>query len=140
MAQTSKKTTITSWKAARKHEVTLSSGTQVVIELPNLPKYIQSGQIPNDLLEAAIGFSGGNKAITPELIKEQFEFMKFLVSKTVVEPAVTPDEVEDLPYEDVEMIVEIATRNRDLDAVGHHIAGLEKVDSFRRFRGLDSVD
>jgi hypothetical protein len=34
------------------------------------------------------------------------------------------------------MLVEIATRQRDMDAVYRHLAGLEQQETFRQFRGL----
>ena len=40
--------------------------------------------------------------------------------------------------EDVQMIVQIALRQTDMDAVGHQLGGLETVESFRQFRDLDS--
>jgi hypothetical protein len=59
---------------------------------------------------------------------------------TVVEPKITIDDVPELPYEDIEMLAELATRQRDLDAVGNHIGGLHEVEAFRTFRGLGAAD
>src|SRR5688572_20448247 len=101
------------WKKAKRHEVTLASGTVVEIELPNLPALIKGGEIPNTLLDVAIAQQKLDAEITPEQIKEQFVFYRFLVAKTVVSPEITEDDVEELPYEDVEMLVEFATRQRD---------------------------
>lgn len=128
------------WKAAKRHEIILPSGTEVAIEIPNLPKLIKAGQIPNNLLDAAIGAQSGELQITADLIKEQWDFYTYLVARTVVDPVLEEADVSDIPYEDVEMLVEIATRNRDMDAVGRHLAGLDKQESFRKFRGLDRSD
>jgi hypothetical protein len=76
--------------------------------------------------------------IPQELYEEMETFNIFLVTHTVVAPVVTDEDVPDLPPEDVEMIVGFATRRLDFDAVGHQLAGLETIESFRRFRGLDS--
>ena len=135
------KTTKTAWFKAKRHEgVMLPSGTEVTVEIPNLPLMLKTGQLPNQLVEAAVSqqnlASKGNLEITREMIEEQWDYYSFLVSKTVVEPELTQDEVAQIPAEDVEMLVEIATRQRDMDAVYRHLAGLDKQESFRQFRGL----
>jgi hypothetical protein len=136
------KTTKTSWKKAAIHEgVTLPSGTVVSIKLPNLGLLLKTGQIPNTLIDAAVkaqNASAESVEITREMIEEQWDFASFLVSRTVVEPEITQEEVDDIPAEDVEMLVEFATRQRDIDAVFRHIGGLDKLDSFREIRGVGS--
>ncbi|CAB4183196.1 hypothetical protein UFOVP1328_37 [uncultured Caudovirales phage] len=136
------KTTKTSWKKAGIHEgVTLPSGTVVSIRLPNLSLMMKTGQIPNTLVEAAVKMqsleASASPEITQEMIEQQWDYSSFLVAATVVEPAITQDEVAEIPTEDVEMLVEFATRQRDMDAAYRHIGGLDKLDSFRRFRGVD---
>lgn len=135
------KTTKTSWfKAARHEGVTLPSGTVVTIQLPNLALMLKTGNIPNSLVEAAVeqqnAVSKGDTQITREMIEQQWDYYSFLVSKTVVEPSITQEEVAEIPAEDVEMLVEFATRQRDMDAVFRHIGGLDKLESFRRFRSI----
>lgn len=133
-------TKLNNWKKRKAHPVTLPSGAEVTIQIPNLPLLAKAGQVPNKLLEIVMGAQDGNIKITPDLLAEQADFATFLVTRTVVDPAITEDDVPELPYEDVEMIMDFALRNRDLDALGHHIAGLERVDDFRRFRGLNFGD
>lgn len=131
------KTTKAAWIKRKRHEVTLPSGTEVAIELPNLPLMLKTGQIPNHLVDAAIEQqNAGSVTVTREMIESQHDYYAFLVSQTVKEPEVTPDDVKELPYEDVEMIVEFANRLRDMDAVYKHLGGLETQASFREFRGL----
>lgn len=135
--------TLDQWKANKRHSVTLPSGTIVEIELPHIEDFITAGDLPNSLLAAAQQFATGGSPpaqFNQADFEQQAEFMRFLVSKTVVNPSITPDDVKDLPFEDVEMLLDFASRNRDVDAVGHHLAGLEVNASFRRFRGLDSGD
>lgn len=137
------KTNKTAWKKAKTHEVTLNSGTEVSIQIPNLVELLQAGDVPNHLVPYATRTSEAierGREIKPEQIKAAAEFARFLVTKTVVEPEVTPEDVPDLPAEDVDMLIEFATRQRDLDALGHHIAGLEKQSDFRSFRRLASRD
>ena len=134
------KTTLAGWKKAKRHAVTLPSGVQVQVEIPNLPALIKTGQIPNDLVDLTIKAAQGDLIVSKELIEQQADFTSKLVALTVKEPEITEDDVADLPYEDCELIVEVATRQRDLDAEGHHIGGLEKSADFRKFRGLDFGD
>jgi hypothetical protein len=143
MSTTTQKTTKTSWKKAAVHEgVTLPSGTVISIKLPNLPLMLKTGNIPNGLVDAAVEMqnaaANGNNEITKEMIEQQWDYYSFLVSKTVVEPQITIEEVAEIPAEDVEMIVEFALRQRDIDAVYAHIGGLDKLESFRQFRALPS--
>lgn len=138
----SKATTKTNWKKAAVHEgVTLPSGAVISVKLPNLSLMMKTGQLPNALVQAAVAqveATSGSSSITAEMIEQQWDFYSFLVSKTVVEPEVSQEDVADLPAEDIEMIVEIATRQRDMDAVYRHLSGLDTQESFRQFRGLSA--
>jgi hypothetical protein len=128
------------WKKAGVHTVGLSSGVEVDIRIPNLPQMVKAGEVPNDLLDAALG-AMKKQEITPDLIKEQADFFHLLVSTMVVEPALSPDEVpEVVPFEDIELLVELGTRQRDIDALGRQIAGLHKSAEWRKFRGWDYGD
>lgn len=133
------KKTAASWKANKRHEVTLPSGFKVQIEIPNLPLLVKTGQLPNELVAEALGSISAGK-LTPEVIVQQSDFFDKLVSITVKEPVVTEEDVHDIPFEDVEMVVEIATRQRDLDAIGHHVGGLHTSKDWRKFRGLNYLD
>jgi hypothetical protein len=130
-------TTVAGWKKSAKHPVLCPSGVRVEIRIPDLPLMIESGEIPQHLLEAALGVAGSNGA-TPsiELIKQQREFTDNLVMKTVVAPRLTEADMAEIPYEDKDFLVSVATRQRDIDAEGEHIAGLTKSEKFRRFRRL----
>lgn len=129
-------TKLEAWKTGHKrHKITLPSGMEVSIEIPNLPLLIKTGQLPNHLIEAAVEMQGKRK-ITAKDLEDQYEFIKQIVVLTVKEPDVVEADVDDLPFEDLEMIVQFAMRERDTDAVYHHIGGLEQVESFRDVRGL----
>jgi len=140
--QAGRKTSKASWKKSKVHEnITTPSGSVISLQIPNLPALVRAGQLPNHLIEVATGVSNGSTAITPELFGKQAEFTNKLVSLAVVDPELTEEEVEEVvPYEDQEFIVEIATRQRDLDAVGRHIGGLHTQDEFRKFRNLTIGD
>lgn len=135
---TDKTRTLADWKKAKRHTVQLPSGFQVEVEIPNLPLMVKQGTIPNDLLESALGAMQQNQ-ITPELVREQSDFFSLLVSTMVKEPTVTREDVEndEIPFEDIEMLVELGTRQRDVDAVGNHLGGLHKSAEWRRFRGIE---
>lgn len=135
--------TLAAWKKAGVHEVTLASGFQVKIKLPNLPELVRAGEFPNHLVETAIKVASApaeQQQITADDVKSQAEFYCALVSLSLVEPIVTPDDVKELPFEDIELLAAIATRQRDVDALGHHIAGLDKNEDWRKFRGIDYLD
>lgn len=138
MAATQTKTAA-KWKTAKRHEITLPSGFVAQIEIPNLPLLVKTGQLPNELVADALGSIQAGK-LTPEIIVQQSDFYDKLVAITVKEPVVTEEDVHEIPFEDVEMLVEIATRQRDLDAIGHHVGGLHSSKDWRRFRGLNHLD
>lgn len=129
------------WIKKKRHPITLASSldTVVEIEVPNLPELISAGEFPNHLIDAAINVAQGEK-VTREHIAEQAEFYRHLVAKTVKSPEIAPEDVKELPFEDVELIAAIATRQRDVDGIGEQIAGLDKSDAWKRFRGVDYLD
>ena len=139
MSTATKKRDKAEWGKAKTHTITLPSGFEVDIQVPNLPSLIKTGQIPNNLIDAALG-AMDSEQVTREMVEQQADFYEKLVAIAVVDPVVSEEDVKDLPFEDVELIVEIATRNRDVDAVGHHIGGLHKSEEWRSFRRGDHLD
>jgi hypothetical protein len=134
------------WKKAAVHTVTLPSSAVVKIKLPDLPAMIEAGNIPQHLMSAALAtakqVNEGEVPVTTieDIIKER-EFTDIIVQNTVVEPKLDADDLADIPAEDKTMIVEFATRTRDLDAEWNHIGGLDKIsERFRQVRGLSSLD
>jgi hypothetical protein len=96
---------------------------------------IKGGDIPNELVDVALEVKREEK-IDVEVITRAWDFTRFIVPQTVVNPKITDEDVDDLPIQDVEMLAGFAMRRIDMDAVGHHLGGLEKVASFRNARGL----
>jgi hypothetical protein len=131
--------TLSQWAKNRLHYITLPSNTVVGIEIPDIAELCRAGDIPNHLIDAALAAANGAK-ITREHLEQQAEFTAHLIPLVVKEPKVTPEDVSKLPPEDKDMIIGIATRQYDFDALGHHIGGLHKVSDFRRFRGLPLLD
>lgn len=129
------------WKSAASHYPLCPSGVRVGIRIPDLAALIESGEIPQHLLDAALGVATKpDEKPTKELIVKQREFTDLMVQLTVVEPKLSESDVRAIPVEDKEFIVAIATRQRDLDAEGEHLAGLTKSEKFRRFRNLGEFD
>lgn len=146
-----KAATAAAWKKAATHYPLLPSGTRVGIRIPDLAAMIETGKVPNHLLTAALGLAKAQvdeekKIPTTEELTENAaqdrEFTDLLVLATVVEPKLTDEDVAPgaIPVEDKQFIVALATRQRDLDAEGEHIAGLTRSDKFRRFRSLGEFD
>lgn len=135
------KATKTGWKKAAVHTICLPSNVYVDIRIPDLPALIEAGEIPQNLLDTAIQVATGTEVKpSKELLIQQRQFTDRLVQLSVVDPKLTDEDLPDIPFEDKEMIVAIATRERDFDALGHQLAGLHKSEDFRKFRGLDRLD
>jgi hypothetical protein len=130
----------TEWKKAKVHEgITLPSGVKVDITIPNLTQMVATGALPNELTAVALRQQEADK-IDEDVLRETWKFVKHIVPVMLVNPKITEDDVEELPIEDLEMLASFATRQADLDAVGHHLGGLETSRSFRELRGLISLD
>jgi hypothetical protein len=128
------------WAKKGVHEgVTLNSGAVVTIKIPNLPALLKKDAVPNDLIEQAISFQGARQ-VTAEMLKDQWDFIRWIVPITVLSPEISEDDVENLPAEDVEMIAGFASRTIDTDAIGHHLGGLETSAEWRRFRNQLDID
>lgn len=129
------------WKKQAQHEVTLPSGAEVTIKLPNLAKMVKAGSLPNELLDTAIKTAQPQQTkIDADALKESWAFVTFILPETVIKPKITTEDVDDLPVEDVEMLMSFVQRTADMDAVGHQLGGLEKLKSFRDLRGIWTAD
>lgn len=135
-----KKFTTAGWKSRKVHEITLPSGAQVKVQIPNMALLAKTGRISNDLILMAAEIQSqaiANETPTIEQLQENHEFTKTIVALTVVEPSLTEDQVDDVvPVPDQDLIVALALRATDMDAVYHQLGGLETVASFRDVRGI----
>ena len=135
-----KNVTKSAWSKKGVHEgVTLNSGAVVTIKVPNLPALLKADAVPNDLIEQAISFQQARQ-VTADMLKEQWDFIRWIVPITVLSPEIGEDDVENLPAEDVEMVAGFASRTIDVDAIGHHLGGLETSAAWRRFRNQLDID
>lgn len=136
------------WKKSATHYPLCPSGARIGVRIPDLSEMIESGQVPNHLLDAALGQAfkeqEEGKTPSPDEVKKSFaqdrEFNDLMILKTVVEPKLTEADVREIPTEDRDFIVAIATRARDVDAEGEHLGGLSSSAKFRKFRGLGDLD
>lgn len=127
------------WKKRAVHkDITLPSGAVIDITLPNLPKLIKGGQVPNPLVDAAVGTNAMSRKPTREDVENMWDFLVWLIPTMVVSPEITGEDVPDLPVEDIEKLLAFANRSDDIDAVGKHLGGLETHQSFRDLRGIFS--
>lgn len=138
----SDKATKAAWKKAAVHNVLLPSGVRVDVRVIDLPRMVETGVFPQHLLDVALKEASGKEEAspTPELIQQQREFTDLLVMASVVEPKLEQADMDDIPYEDKAMLVDLATRQRDYDAEGAQIAGLDSSARFRKFRPFFNLD
>lgn len=137
-AQNEKPVSKAAWKKNAFHSVMCPSGSRITIKIPDIAVLVQSGTLPQNLIDVALGrsTSTSEEISTQELVKQEVDFTNFITLSSVVEPAITEADLPEIPFEDRDFLVSIATRRRDLDVEGEHIAGLSKSEKFRRFRRL----
>lgn len=133
------------WNSAGVHNILCPSGVRVDIRIPDLAALIEGGDLPQHLLDAALGVAnklarGEQPKPSKDMVAKEREFNDFLVATTVVKPKLTIDQAAQVPFEDKELIVAIATRQRDMDAEYEQIGGLTKSEKYRRFRKLGEFD
>ena len=131
---------IDQWKKRREAggRITLPSGTEVRIEVPNVMDMLAQGAVPNELVkyatDAAEAIQAGVVESDIEKIKEHVGFLHWVVATTVKEPeGLTPEDVSQLPTEDADMLLEFAMRQRVVDDLGHHVYGMETNAAWRKF-------
>lgn len=132
---------VQTWKKKRESggHITLPSGTEVRIEVPNVIDMLANGEVPNELVkfatEAAEAMQMGVVEADMDKIRDASKFYNWLVATTVKDPPdLTPEDIRDLPTEDADMIMEFAMRQRDTDYLGHQLHGLETLEAWRKFR------
>jgi hypothetical protein len=120
----------------------------VKIRLPDLTRLLKNDLLPERLRAVALkqAFAdvepepqsengSTNDAERYETAKEMATLLDWLVADMVLEPELTQDDVETIPGEDRDMLVAIAQRERDIDALGVTLGvePLSRWDTFRRF-------
>lgn len=144
---TSKVTTKARWLKKGHHTVTLYSGETVKITIPNLAMMIRLGLIPLRLRSLAMRAARGEELLPPpqdegssevsdeeyEGLQKMVELLDFLIMQMVVEPKLEQEDVDLMPTEDRELLISIAQRERDSDAVGRTL-GVEPLSRWETFR------
>jgi hypothetical protein len=148
--RSSRKTTAkSSWLKSGLHTITLHSGAVVKIRYPNLALMIRLGLVPTQLRTVAMKVAKGEINMVGGGIGEDMpddksdeafeelgklvELLDMLVMQMVAEPELTQEDVDQMPAEDRDMLLAIANRERDVDAVGRRL-GVEPLDRWDTFR------
>lgn len=137
------------------HDPVLPSGRQVVYRDVTLAELIQLDQLPEDLLELVVTEwahpgSATEKVLEPlrelpekptkaqrtkateatKAIAEQLrEINRQLISLALVQPQMTPEQLTQVPYADLELLTALINRQTAYDAVGRHV-GVVPLDQF----------
>lgn len=143
-----KASTLAEWKKRSRMEVTLPSGSTVVLRTLSLDELAANDGLPNDLLHVAYleqvapggsaltiaqKFEAGDsksKADAKRLADARRDLVNMLVLAAVVSPKLTAKDVSDLDPADREMIADLTQRRTNVDAAGKQV-GADMLDSFR---------
>lgn len=149
----------TAWTQLAVHRVHLPSGAVVDIKIPDLSLLIAGGAVPEKLKHTALreltqqirdvheptalGETAGQSLIDEEHIIGLAELTRWLVTQTLVDPKVTEAEIASgvVPNEDLVMLTQIASRERNTDARGVEL-GIEPIDRwevFRQYHGCEET-
>jgi hypothetical protein len=145
---TKAKTGLDEWRGRAIHTVTLPSGMVVKIRIPNLGQLLKGDAIPDRLRSVAISqvareldpsaaplFQPDDQQSPEQKIKvitEVYELYEWLVTETVIEPAIGENDLDGLPEMDKQMLAQIAGRERDTDALGVTL-GVEPLSRWETF-------
>jgi hypothetical protein len=132
----------TAWKRRTVHNVTLETGMQVRIKFPDAGELIRQDALPDELIHIAFmdQFAPdklreiiGDAKEEADLLKNFNELGDRLAVEMLVDPKLTLDELRQIPQEDLDMLKQIAMRERDTDARGVKL-GVVRLDVFATFR------
>jgi hypothetical protein len=132
------------WVAAGVHHAELATGVWVKIRFPDLATLVAAQRVPDTLRQVAsetflrqVEIETGDKSEPLNLAKlgELYDLNMWLVSQMLVEPTLTADEVKQLPAEDLDVLIELALRERDTDARGR-VLGVAPVAQFQEPGGV----
>lgn len=131
------------WKAGGNFPCMLPSGAEVIVRPLRIEHYYSFGRTPDYLrvialgdLRDAIGDSEKVSPIDRAKAWEEFlvEYLKPAICQVVVSPAgLTPEDLADLPPEDVDFLGALVQRRVTEDARGRTL-GIEPLDRWATFR------
>lgn len=140
------------WAAKAVHPITLESGMEVDVRLPDLAILIEGDALPERLrtVAAELWQTGapalmgdqdetGKAKLDMEMVKGLAQLRRHLAAMCLVDPALSADELlsSGIPAEDIDLLASIAMRERDTDARGVKLGvmPLSRFDTFREEHG-----
>jgi hypothetical protein len=140
----------------RTYDAVLPSGMQVTFRLPSLGEMAAIGELPSDLLDLALAeWSEPGSAVymvarpvaalpdkptrkqqdaaekaSREVATRLARLNRHVVASALVTPKLTAEELQGVPYRDVEMLSQLVNRGKGIDAAGRHV-GVVPIDQFR---------
>lgn len=146
-----KAVTKSAWLKSGVHTITTYTGHTIRIKYPNLALMMRVGLVPTHLRAIAVKFARGEVNLAspalptgedqPEPAADEaydelvlmVELLDLIVMEMVVEPKLTQEDVDEMPGEDRDLLLAIANRERDVDAVGRRL-GVELLSRWDTFR------
>ena len=137
-----------SWLKSGLHTITLHSGATIKIRYPNLALMMRTGLIPTHLRAIATKVAKGEVTPTGQTmigdgeptddaafdeVVSVVQLMDEIIKHMVVEPELNQEDIDLMPPEDRDLLLAIANRERDVDAVGRRL-GVEPLDRWEKFR------
>jgi len=144
------------WAARAVHNVTLPSGMKVQVRFPDLAILIEGDALPERLRMVAmevwaggspqivnekLGEDGqpGKPELNVEIVKDLAALRRHLAAMCLVDPPMTAEDLltSGVPAEDIDMLGQIAMRERDTDALGVTlgVVPLSRFETFREVHG-----
>jgi len=151
-----------SWKKrGGPHRLTLPSGMRVLARVLGLTSLARLEGLPEDLVDAVVlhvanlehgglpaviaadlSNAATDPAVAARVAKRINDFgrlTKHLVAAALEKPKLTVDELEEIPEDDLEMLMRIVTGRQSFDAAGVRI-GVEALDAWATFRHAHGCD
>jgi hypothetical protein len=133
----------------------MHSGIRITLRIPDLATLIRNDAVPVELMGIALrevlGSNEDGKRLADqvrkgehkeatELVHQIIDLQRFLTVEAIVEPELTLADVEAgaVPAEDLELIRQIAMRERSTDAKGV-VLGVLPLDAFTTFRDFHTI-
>lgn len=144
------------WAAKAVHHITLESGMEVDVRLPDLAILIEGDALPERLRAVAAEIwsegaahilgdkneDGTKPGLDLDNVKALSALRRHLAAMCLVEPPLSADELlsSGIPSEDIDLLAAIAMRERDTDARGVKLGvmPLSRFDTFREVHGCDA--
>jgi hypothetical protein len=140
------------WAKKAVHRITLESGMEVEIRLPDLAILIEGDALPERLRTVAaelwqtgapalVGAPDGEgpPSLDMEMVKGLAALRRHLAAMCLVDPPLSAEELQSsgVPAEDIDLLASIAMRERDTDARGVKLGvmPLSRFDTFREEHG-----